>query len=130
MDSHHFESKTLPFISFKILYKRRMKITEIGNKTNINTKTMVYLCAIVWRCLHDPLFSCFIIIPTCESQKDRLTHDDSIILRYIITILRTKVTVLKLESTYVKSSWLKRITCRKWKESNLFLEKIMKSEPC
>jgi len=46
---------------------------------------MVYLCAIVWRCLHDAMFSRFIInvfiIPTCERQKDRLIHDDSITLR-------------------------------------------------
>jgi len=37
-DSHHFENKTLPFIPFKILCKRRMKNTEIGNKTKMNTK--------------------------------------------------------------------------------------------
>jgi len=37
-DSHHFENKTLPFIPFKILCKRIMKNTEIGNNTNINTK--------------------------------------------------------------------------------------------
>jgi len=69
-DSHHFENKTSPFIPFKILRKRRMKNTEIGNKTNINTKTTVYLCAIVWHCLHDQMLSRFIIIPTCERQTD------------------------------------------------------------
>jgi len=37
-DSHHFENKTSPFIPFKILCKRRKKNTEIGHKTDINTK--------------------------------------------------------------------------------------------
>jgi len=40
------------------------------------------MCAIGWRCLHGPMFIRFIIIPTCERQKeDRLTHNDSITLR-------------------------------------------------
>ena len=79
--SHHFENKTLPFIPFKILCKHKIKNTEISNKTNIIPKT-VYLCTTVWRCLHDPMFSHFIInvciIPTSERQIDRLTQDDSI----------------------------------------------------
>jgi len=37
-DSRHFKNKTSPFISFKVLYKRRSNNAEIGNKTNINNK--------------------------------------------------------------------------------------------
>jgi len=33
-----FENKASPFIPFKIVYKRRMINTEIGNRTNTNTK--------------------------------------------------------------------------------------------
>jgi len=46
-DSHYFGNKRPPFIPFKLLCKRRMKNTEIGNQTNINTKNNSYLCAIV-----------------------------------------------------------------------------------
>jgi len=37
-DSHRFKNKTSPFVPFKILCQHRMKNTEIGHKTNINTK--------------------------------------------------------------------------------------------
>ena len=35
-------------------------------------------CAIVWRCLRDPMFSRFGTVPVCDRQTDRQTHDDSI----------------------------------------------------
>jgi len=38
VDSHHFENRTSPFMPLKTLCKRRMKNTETGNKTNINSK--------------------------------------------------------------------------------------------
>jgi len=34
--------------------------------------------ATVWRCLRDPAFSRFGIVPACDRQTDRKTHDDSI----------------------------------------------------
>jgi len=37
--------------------------------------------AIVWRCLHDPTFTCFSRTPTCDKQTDAQTHDYGISLR-------------------------------------------------
>ena len=53
-------------------------------------ETIVCLCAILWLCLHDPMFSRFIInvriIPTCERQKDTLTYMTAQLYVYSITL--------------------------------------------